>query len=341
MMIDDQVILDAIDLKTKPQGSLGKLEELAFKICRIQKTIQPCVDNASILVFCGDHGLSENPISCYPQEVTKQMVYNFNSEGAAINVFSNLYAMDLKVIDCGVKDLNVKSFVSNKNFINARISNGTNDCLRYDSMTQEELESCFSIGQRIIQEHISSATNVFAFGEMGIGNTSASSLIMSQILNLDIEDCVGKGTGLEESELGVKKQILTDVIKRHPNIECPLEALRKFGGFEMAQMTSAMLEVYRQGKIILIDGFISTTCFLVAYKVNKSILNNVIFSHCSDEKAHSVLLSYFKEDPILNLGLRLGEGTGAALSYPILKAACAFMNQMSTFKQAQVSERLV
>lgn len=338
-MISTDQITQKINNKTKPLGSLGTLEDLAVKICRIQNTLSPSVNNAKILVFAGDHGLCNSPISCYPQEVTQQMVYNFINGGAAINVFCNLNNIDLKIIDAGVKNLDYEKINTHPNFISKNVEQGTKCNLSQDAISEEQLNKCFDYGKEIIHEQLKQEVDIIGFGEMGIGNTSASALITSRILGIRLEDCVGKGTGLNDKELLQKIEVLQQVNKFHKNANEPLEILKAFGGFEMAMMVSAMLETYNKHKIILVDGFISTASFLVAYKINPKILENTIFSHCSDEKVHRRVLETLKVTPILDLKLRLGEGTGAALAYPLIKASCEFLNKMSSFEDASVSNR--
>lgn len=338
-MLKNEQIQHKLNNKTKPIGSLGVLEDIALKICKIQKTLTPSVENATILIFAGDHGLSNNPISCYPQEVTKQMVYNFLSGGAAINVFCRLNAIDLKVIDSGVIKIDHNKTIDHEMFVNMKIADGTKSSLTRQAISDEQLSQCFRYGRKVINNHIQQHTDIIGFGEMGIGNTSASSLIASRILDLELEECIGKGTGLSSMELIKKIEVLKKVDSFHQTAKDPLEILKAYGGFEMAQMVSAMLEAFLKNKILLIDGFISTACFLIAYKLNPKIMENTLFSHCSDEHAHRRILNILNVRPILDLKLRLGEGTGAALAYPLIKASCEFMNEMSSFDDAKVSTR--
>lgn len=338
-MFDESKAQHKIDTKTKPLGALGRLEDLAFKLCKIQKTLNPKVDKGAVFIFGADHGLSREGVSCYPQEVTKQMFYNFASGGAAINVFTKQFGLELKVIDAGVNSEDDSQFDSLENVITKKIAHGTRSSLKEKAMTDEQLEKCFEAGQEVINKHLPTGCNLIAFGEMGIGNTASSSLIMARLLNLDLETCTGRGTGLDDNELKKKVSVLKEVASKHNSCTEPKEVLQAFGGFEMAQMTAAIIAAYESGLTILIDGFISSTCLLVASRLRPEVLDNVIFSHCSNEHAHALLLESFSAKPLLDLDLRLGEGTGSALAYPLLQAACAFMNDMASFESASVSSR--
>jgi nicotinate-nucleotide--dimethylbenzimidazole phosphoribosyltransferase len=338
-MINLSCIQDKIDNKTKPLGSLGYLESIAHKICKIQNSLNPNVDKACVLVFGGDHGISNEGTSCYPQAVTKQMFYNFISGGAAINVFCNQNELDLKLIDSGVNTLDDPSFDSIESIISMKIAHGTNNCLKDKAMTSEQLDQCFEVGSHLIQNHLEPDVKLVGFGEMGIGNTASSSLIMSSLLNIPINECTGRGTGLNDHQLENKIKILQKASDKHSNVKTPLDVLQTFGGFEMAQIVSSILTAHEKSLVILIDGFISSVCLLVASKINPDVLNNVVFSHCSNEMAHRKLLDYFNTRAVLDLDLRLGEGTGCALAYPIVKAACRFVTDMASFESANVSKK--
>lgn len=338
-MLNSSRIQEKIDNKTKPLGSLGYLEEIALKICKIQNTLTPNVDKGCILVYGGDHGISNEGTSCYPQAVTKQMFYNFVTGGAAINVFCNQNELDLKLIDSGVNTLDDPEFNSNKSIISMKIGHGTRNCLEESAMTSKQLEQCFEAGVQIIQNHLSPEAKVVGFGEMGIGNTASSSLIMSRLLDLPISECTGRGTGLNDDQLEKKIKTLKAASEKHPNAYAPMDVLQAFGGFEMAQIVSSILTAHEKRLVILIDGFISSVCLLVAYKIQPEVLKSVLFSHCSNEKAHRKLLDCFDARPVLDLDLRLGEGTGCALAYPIVKAACRFVDEMASFESAKVSKK--
>ena len=326
---------DKINLKTKPLGALGLLEKVALKIGKIQKSLSPSLNNPSIVVFSGDHGIAKQNVSAYPQEVTHQMVKNFINDGAAINVFCNQNNININIVDAGVNF----DFKNNKKIIDNKIKYGTNSFLNDKAMKINEFDDCVVKGKSIVKDIALNGTNIIGFGEMGIGNTSSSSIIMSYICDLPIEKCVGKGTGLNDTQLQNKIKILEKSKIFHGNLTDIKEIFSSFGGFEMVQMYGAMLEAYEHNMIILVDGFIATTVFLVAFKINPSIIDNAIFCHLSDEKAHLLLLKYLNVEPLLKLSLRLGEGTGCALAYPIIQSSVNFINEMASFDNAGVSKK--
>ncbi|MBC6400266.1 MAG: nicotinate-nucleotide--dimethylbenzimidazole phosphoribosyltransferase [Ekhidna sp.] len=323
-----------IDLKTKPLGSLGVLEKIAFQIGTIQNNLSPTLLNPALVVFAGDHGIAKDGVSAYPQEVTHQMVFNFLQGGAAINVFSKQHGFNLHIVDSGVNF----DFEYNK-LINHKIDHGTKSFLTQKAMTAKEFQTCLKKGEETVKSIAANQTNIIGFGEMGIGNTSSSTMLMSYLCDIPIEDCVGKGTGVAGEQLKHKINILEQSETFHGRLDNLEEIFSTFGGYEMAQMCGAMLEAYKQNMVILIDGFIATAVFLAATKFKPGIKENAIFCHQSDEKGHQLLLKELKAQPILNLGLRLGEGTGCALAYPIIESAVNFLNDMASFESAGVSEK--
>ncbi|WP_271405110.1 nicotinate-nucleotide--dimethylbenzimidazole phosphoribosyltransferase [Tenacibaculum soleae] len=331
-----KALQDKIDFKTKPIGSLGTLETIALQVGQIQNTLTPILKKPSIVVFAGDHGIvKSNPVSPYPQEVTQQMVLNFLNNGAAINVFCNQNNIDLTIVDAGVN----ADFDSNPNLINAKISKGTKDYSIEKAMTTEECLSALTKGKQIVQQLYKNGTNTIGFGEMGIGNTSSAALLMSYFTNTPIEKCVGKGTGLNDDGVTKKAKILTKVTNLHnKNIKTPLDALACYSGFEIVMMCGAMLEAASLKMTILIDGFIVTAALLAAKAIDKNVLDYCLYCHTSGEQGHEKMLQFLNAKPLLNIGLRLGEGTGSAIALPIVQAAVNFLNEMATFKSANVSE---
>lgn len=326
-----------INLKTKPLGSLGKLEDYALKISLIQNTDSPKLENPQIIVFASDHGISKEGISPFPQEVSFQMVMNFLNGGAAINSFCKSNEIELNVVDAGVN----YDFGNIEGLIHSKISYGTKNILHEKAMTKEELEKAILSGYEITNKILdNSNSNIIGFGEMGIGNTGISSLLMSKILELNLTETVGRGTGSNDSELQKKISMLKKVSETHITSNDPLEILETFGGFEIAMIIGGIFAAAKNKSVILVDGFIVTVAFLFAYKLNPEIKNYTFFSHLSEEKAHLNLLNYLKADPILKLNMRLGEGTGAALAYPILKTAVGFLNDMASFDEAGVSNKI-
>jgi len=324
----------AIDGKTKPLGALGQLEEIALQIGMIQQTLTPKIEKPALLVFAADHGLAEEKISPNTKDVTWQMVMNFVHGGAAINVFCRLNGIDLKVIDAGVDH----DFPEGLPIVNAKMGYGTRNMLHAPAMSTEECDKALKKGAEQVIEVSRKGCNTLGFGEMGIGNTSSASLLMHRFLNLPIEECVGAGAGSAGAALEYKQRILTEVARKY-NPSGPLETLVAFGGFEIAMMTGAFLEAKRQNMIILVDGFIASAAMLAASRFDSGLIQNCIFCHQSHEKAHSLLLKQLNVKPVLDLGMRLGEGTGAAVALPVIKAACAFLNEMASFDEAGVSEK--
>ncbi len=327
-----------IDSKTKPIGALGMLELIALKIGLIQNTLSPELTNPTIIVFAGDHGIASEGVSAYPQEVTHQMVLNFLSGGAAICVFSKQNGINLKIVDAGVNF----DFSNTPNLTNAKISMGTKNFLNSPAMDKVQCENALSKGALIVKEQGEKGCNIIGFGEMGIGNTSSASIIMSILCNISIEKCVGRGTGLDDSSLKKKIQILKQAIKKHlPDVvkSNPLSVLSTFGGFEIAMICGGILQAAELNMIILIDGFIVTSALLVALKINPSVLDYCIFCHKSDEKGHSYVLNDLNAEPLLDFKMRLGEGTGVAIAYPLIKSAINFLNKMASFEDANVTKK--
>lgn len=322
-----------IDNKTKPIGSLGRLEELALQIGLIQKTESPSIEKPTFLVFAGDHGLTEEGISPFPKEVTAQMVKNFINGGAGINVFCKLNGIDLKVIDAGVD----YEFNYSGELINAKIKGGTANALLQPAMTSEECLKAVTKGREIVKNIAKQGCNTIGFGEMGIGNTSSAALLMSMICKIPIEKCVGRGTGVNDAGFRRKKEVLKKVVLKYNGITGPLNILSVVGGFEIAAMVGAMMQAAESDMILLIDGFIATSAFIVAHSLNDEILKNAIFCHQSDEQGHKLMLEYLNVKPLLNLGMRLGEGSGAAIAFPIIKSAVVFLNDMASFESAGIS----
>lgn len=324
-----------IDFKTKPLGALGFLENLAHKIGMVQQTTSPKLIKPHMVVFAADHGIATAGVSAYPQEVTYQMVMNFLGGGAAINVFCKQNNIDIKIVDAGVNF----DFPEGLNLIHKKVRKSSRNILDEPAMTSEEYQQALENGKSVVKEIVETGSNVIGFGEMGIGNTSASSLMMSQLFDIPIENCVGRGTGLNDVQLQNKIDILSKAIEKYPHLKTDDEIAQTFGGLEIAQMIGAMQEAYHQNMLILIDGFIATIAISVLFKKNPEILNNCIFCHVSDEFAHIKLLELLNQKALLNLNLRVGEGTGCALAYPIIQSAVNFLNEMSSFEDANVSNK--
>ena len=325
-----------IDQKTKPPGSLGKLESLALQIGSVQQSFRPQLLRPTILVFAGDHGAASAGVSSYPQEVTHQMVLNFLAGGACINAFCRQNAIELKVIDAGVNH----DFASHPGLIDAKVARATRNYLHEPAMSESELDACFEHGEAIVDALAREGCNTVGFGEMGIGNSASASLLMSAICDLPLADCVGRGAGADDRQLHKKLALLGQAQARHGVRLGPKGLLQTYGGFEMTQMTAAMLAAYRHNFLLLIDGFISTSSYLLAAELEPGIADNAIFCHQSQEQGHGAMQRYLGASPLLDVGMRLGEGTGCALALPLIQCAVAFLNEMASFDSASISGKV-
>lgn len=329
-------IQNKINNKTKPLGALGKLEEVALQIALIQETLTPVLEKPHIVVFAASHGIAGEGVSAYPSEVTFQMVLNFLNGGAAINVFTRQNGIELALVDAGVDH----DFEPNEKLIDAKISHGTKSFLHQPAMTVEECHAAIEKGKQIVREIRNTGSNIIGFGEMGIGNTSSAAVIMSKLLQIPLADCVGKGTGVNPDQYQKKIDILHQAIANHSAVNTdPLQVLQTFGGFEIAMMCGAFLAAAEEKMVLMVDGFIASAAFLCAFRINPSIKNFAVFCHKSEEKGHALLLEHLQAKALLNLDMRLGEGTGCAVAYPLLQSAVAFLNEMASFESAGVSDK--
>ena len=322
----------AINNKTKPLGSLGQLEALAKQLGLIQRSTQPEIRQPAIIVFAADHGITEENISAYPQSVTWQMVENFLAQGAAINVFARQNGCALHIVDAGVNH----DFGPRDGLIDRKVALGTHNFARQPAMSADECGQAMQHGRVLVA---ALEGNLVGFGEMGIGNTTAGAALMHKLSGIPLADCVGAGTGLAADGLRHKRDVIEQAVAFHAGVQEPLEVLATFGGFEIAMMVGAMLGAAERRMTLLVDGFIVTSALLVAARLQPAILDYCVFAHCSDEGGHRHMLDHLGGKPLLQLGLRLGEGTGAALALPLLQAAANFLCQMATFESAQVSEK--
>ena len=322
----------AINNKTKPLGSLGMLESLAKQIGIIQGTRDIKLERPAILVFAADHGVVAEGISAYPQDVTWQMVENFLARGAAINVFAQQNGCALHVIDAGVNH----DFGPRDGLTDRKLAHGTRNFAQEQAMSTAICEAALAAGMALAADLDG---NVVGFGEMGIGNTTAAAALMHKLTGIPVAQCVGAGTGLSPEGVQHKQRVIEAAVERHASATAPLDILATFGGLEIAMMAGAMLKAAERRMVLLIDGFIVTSALLVAARLQPSILDYCVFAHCSDEHGHKQMLANLQARPLLQLDLRLGEGTGCALALPLLHAAVNFLNRMATFESAQVSEK--
>lgn len=331
----ETALRDKIDSKTKPLGALGRLETLALQIGLIQQTLSPHLVRPQILLFAGDHGAVAEGISAFPQEVTWQMVHNFLSGGAAINVLARQAGIEVQVIDAGVKH----EFPPEGGARNCKLAPGTANYLREPAMSAAQCMQAMGIGAQLVRECAERGTNVIGFGEMGIGNTASASLLLHRVGGVALTECVGRGTGVDDAGLARKQAILARAAARCPGALAPLEALSEYGGFEIAMMVGAFLAAAEARMVILVDGFIAGSALLVASRLYPEVIEYCVFAHLSAEAGHRRMMEAFGAEPLLALGMRLGEGTGAAVGYPIVQAAVTFLNEMASFAEAGVSEK--
>jgi nicotinate-nucleotide--dimethylbenzimidazole phosphoribosyltransferase len=323
---------EAINNKTKPLGSLGALETLAKQLGLIQQTVAVEIDRPAICVFAADHGVVAEGISAFPQDVTWQMVENFLANGAAINVFARQNGAALHIVDAGVNH----DFGPRPALLDRKVAHGTRNFALEPAMTAMQCAEAMAHGAALMADL---PGNVVGFGEMGIGNTTSAAALMHKLTGIPVADCVGAGTGLSAEGVLRKQRVIEAAAERHAGVSDALEILATFGGFEIAMMAGAMLEAAARRKILLIDGFIVTAALLVASRIAPAVLDYCVFAHCSDEAGHRRMLERLGAKPLLQLGMRLGEGTGAALALPLLQAAANFLNEMATFSSASVSEK--
>lgn len=328
---------DKIDRKTKPLGSLGRLERLALQVGLVQHSLTPRLVDPQLLVFAADHGSARAGISAYPPEVTWQMVENFLAGGAAINVLAREAGMELTVVDAGVDH----EFAPRTQLIDAKIAAGTASYLDGAAMSGSQCAAALEIGASIVRRLARRGCNVLGIGEMGIGNTASAAILTHLLTGAALTACIGRGTGLDDAGLARKRELLARALAGAPAGREPLALLAHFGGFEIAQMTGAMLAAAEQRMLILVDGFIVTSAVLVAAALEPRLLAYCIFSHRSQEPGHPLQLAHLGVEPLLDLDLRLGEGTGAALAYPLVRAATAILNEMASFESAAVSGKRV
>ena len=327
-----------IDNKTKPMGSLGQLESLALQLGQILDTESPQFDQPQMLVFASDHGLMARGVSAFPSDVTWQMVENFIAGGACVSVLAKANNIALNVVDCGVNhDFLDAAKTPRAGLLNAKIANGTADSSTATAMTAAQCQQAIENGMAIVKNL---PGNAILLGEMGIGNTSAASLILSRLGGLDIADCTGAGTGLDASGIDRKTAVLREVLAFHSGVTEPLDVMAAFGGFEMATMLGAVFQAAAERRVIVVDGFITTAVILVAKALQPTVMQRCVFAHRSGERGHGLMLEQLNAKPLLDMGLRLGEGSGAALAWPLLVAACAVLRDMASFESAGVDEKL-
>ena len=330
-------IQEKIDNLNKPKGSLGRLEELAMQICLIQQTLEPSLAHPCHLLLGGDHGIEREGVSVSPREITWQQMINFTRGGGGVNMFCRQHGFKLRIVDVGVdydfSDVDV--------IIDRKIARGTKNFLYEPAMSEEEFDRAIQIGSDLVDDCIAEGCRILSIGEMGIGNTSPSSIWMSIFGDIPLKNCIGAGAGLDNDGIRHKYEVLSKALKNYQaSIHQPstISHLTYFGGFEMISAIGVMLRAAEHHLIILIDGFIMTACAIAAIRLYPAAQDYMIFTHCGDESGHKMMLDIVDARPLLHLGLRLGEGTGALCAFPIIDSAVRMMNEMNNFQKARITK---
>ena len=331
-------IQEKIDNLNKPKGSLGRLEELAMQVCLVQQTLEPSLAHPCHLLLGGDHGIEREGVSVSPREVTWQQMINFTRGGGGVNMFCRQHGFKLRVVDVGVD----YDFSNVPGIIDRKIDRGTKNFLYEPAMSEEEFDKAIQVGVDLVDDCVAEGCRVLSIGEMGIANTSPSSIWMHLFGNIPLDECIGAGAGLNNDGIRHKYEILSQAVARYQSILSPLTShlspLRIFGGFEMVAAIGAMLRAAEQHLIILVDGFIMTACAIAAIRLYPASQDYMIFTHCGDESGHKRMLDIVAAKPLLHLGLRLGEGTGALCAFPIIDSAVRMMNEMNNFDNANITK---
>lgn len=324
-----------LDNLTKPRGSLGRLEWIAKRYCLIFNTLKPVIPRKAVFVFAGDHGVVEEGVSAFPKEVTAQMVYNFLRGGAGINVLARHAGAEVRVVDIGVDH----DFEGIRGLIHSKVMRGTRNITKGPAMSADEASRAVLVGVNLAQKAISEGIDLLATGEMGIANTTAASAITACLCNRDVADVTGRGTGVSEDTWWHKVGVIRRAIEvNQPDCTDPLDILAKVGGAEIAGICGLVLGAASLKRPVVIDGFISTAGALVAYSMSNAVADYVFAAHRSVEQGHGIQLDFMGLEPLLDLDLRLGEGTGAALAMNLVDAGIKIYSEMATFTDAGVSE---
>ena len=333
----ESAIQEKIDNLNKPKGALGRLEELAIQVCLIQQSLTPSLANPCHLLFGGDHGIECEGVSVSPREVTWQQMINFTHGGGGVNMFCRQHGFKLRIVDVGV-DYDLSAV---EGIFNHKIARGTKNFLYEPAMSEKEFDQAIQIGSELVDECIAEGCKVLCVGEMGIANTSPSSIWMSLFGNIPLAECIGAGAGLDKPGIQHKYEVLSKALENYRSQEpqpTTITPLRYFGGFEMIAAIGAMLRAAEQHLIVLIDGFIMTACAAAAIQLYPNVKDYMIFTHCGDESGHKRMLEMIGAKPLLHLGLRLGEGTGALCTYPLIDSAVRMINEMNNFDNARITK---
>ena len=331
----EQAIQAKIDNLNKPKGSLGRLEELAMQVCLVQQTLEPSLAHPCHLLLGGDHGIEREGVSVSPREVTWQQMINFTRGGGGVNMFCRQHGFKLRIVDVGV-DYDLSDIPG---ILNRKIARGTKNFLYEPAMSEEEYDQAIAVGVDLVDACCAEGCRVLSIGEMGIANTSPSSIWMHLFGNIPLDECIGAGAGLNNDGIRHKYEVLKKAVDRFNGLNGqPIKPIMFFGGFEMVAAIGAMLRAAEQHLIILVDGFIMTACAIAAIRLYPASQDYMIFTHCGDESGHQRMLDIVAAKPLLHLGLRLGEGTGALCAFPIVDSAVRMMNEMNNFDNAQITK---
>jgi nicotinate-nucleotide--dimethylbenzimidazole phosphoribosyltransferase len=323
-----------LDQKTKPPGSLGRLEQLAIELCLMQDSLEPAVDPARALIFAADHGISHFQVSAYPRAVTMQMMHNFEHGGAAINVLARSAGVPVEVIDVGV-DADLSAL---KRITHAKVARGSRALQLEDALTDAELQAALEVGQATARRAHAQGVQTLILGEMGIGNTTSASALLAALSGSSVELCVGAGTGVSGAQREHKVSLIKQGLSR-ADLSDARSIMRALGGLELAALTGAILSAHRARQLVLVDGFIVTVAALCAVRLRPETRACLSFAHQSAEAGHRLALAALQAEPLLDWQLRLGEGSGAMLAFPLLRAAAAIAREMASFASAGVANR--
>ena len=321
-----------VDGKTVPHGALGRVAALARRLGMILGSTEPQLHAPQLVVFAADHGIAARGVSAYPSDVTWQMVGNFLAGGAAVSVLARQHGVTQTVVDCGVRH----AFESAPGLLVRKIAPGTQDSTQGPAMTRAQCEEALANGMALVR---ALPGNALLLGEMGIGNTSAASLLVARLGGLDVAEVTGAGTGLDAAGIARKTAVLREALAANAGATAPLDALAALGGFEIATMVGAVMQAAAERRVVVVDGFIASAAVLVACRLAPHVAQRCVYAHRSDERGHARLLALLQAEPLLDLGLRVGEGSGALLAWPILKSACRILDEMASFESAGVSDK--
>ncbi len=329
----DRKIREKLDNQARPDRSLGKLEELAFKVARVQETLSPEIKGKVIFTFAGDHGVAEEGVSLFPQEVTHEMVANFIRGGASVNVIAGFYGIDVAVVDIGVKG----DFEGMPELVRKKVAHGTKNFLKAPAMTKGEAVQAIQVGIELVSDKVKQGVNLFGTGDMGIANTTPSTAVLCAITGADPKSVTGRGTGIDDITLRRKVEVITEgLIKHRPDSKDPFDILCKVGGFEIAGIAGEIIGAALHQCPVVVDGFISTAGAMIALLLEPKVKDYLILAHRSQEPGHEAMMRWIGQEPLLDLSMRLGEGTGAAIAMNLVELSTHVLNDIASFEEAAV-----